>query len=155
MPPRQIWLFKFGCWAAIVTAIAHLLAHIALPPTPVNDTERQLLDLAVNYRFAFPGGSERALMDMLNGLSLAFALFFAALGAIGLVVARRGQDDALLMYGVAQSAAVASAVMLAISLAYFFIVPNLFIAVVAVCFGVAAVRAPGAGAEQRPGDSEG
>lgn len=155
MPPRQVWLFKFGCWAALVAAAVHLGGHIALPLSPVNEAERQLLDLASGYRFAFPGGSERTLMDMLDGFSLTFAVFFASLGAVGLVVARRGQQDALLMYGVAQSAAVASAVTLAISLTHFFIVPNLFIAVVAVCFGVAAVRAPGAGAGPSPDDSAG
>ena len=40
---------------------------------------------------------------------------FAAIGTIGRVVTKRGQADALLMYGVAQSAAIASAALLALS----------------------------------------
>jgi hypothetical protein len=143
MPPRQVWLFQFGCWAAIVAAVVHLSGHIAGRPAPVNDTERQLIDLATTYRRTLPGGAERSLMDVLDGFSLTFTVFFATLGSVGLVVAKRGRNDARLMYGVARNAAIAAAVVLAISLFYFFIVPTLFIAAVAVCFAVAAVRAPG------------
>ena len=118
MPPRQVWIFEFGCWAAIVTAVVHVVVAIAVPATPTSD----------------------------QGLNLVFAVGFAAIGAIGLVVGKRGQADALLMYGVAQRAAIASAAMLALSLFYLFvvfIVPTLFIAAVTTCFAVAAVRAPG------------
>jgi len=48
------------------------------------------------------------------------------------------------MYGVARTFAVASVVLLAISLLQFFIVPTMAIAVMALCFLVASVEAPGA-----------
>jgi hypothetical protein len=118
MPPRQVWIFQFGCWAAITTALVHLVVAIGVPSMPTSD----------------------------QALNLVFAVGFAAIGTIGQVVAKRGQADALLMYGVAQSAAIASAALLALSLFYLFVVfvvPTLFIAAVTTCFAVAAVRAPG------------
>jgi hypothetical protein len=118
MPPRQVWIFQFGCWAAIVTAVVHAVVGIGMPSTPTSD----------------------------QALNLAFAVGFGAIGAIGLIVATRGQADPLLMYGVAQRAAVASAALLALSIFYLFvvfIVPTLFIAAVTTCFAVAAVKAPG------------
>jgi hypothetical protein len=143
VPPRQVWLFKFGCWAAIATAVVHVAGTIAGGMTPTNDTERQLLELATTYQFALPGGAGRSLVDFLRGLSLVFSVFFATIGPIGLVVARRGQADPFLMYGVARRAAIASAAVLVISLAYFFIVPTLCVATVTVCFAASAVKAPG------------
>jgi hypothetical protein len=118
MPSRQLWLFRLGCWAAITTAIVHVVVAIGIPLIPTSD----------------------------EALNLAFAASFGTIGAIGLVVAKRGQADALLMYGVARYAAIASATLLILSLIYLFvvfIVPTLFIAAVTMCFTVAAVKAPG------------
>ena len=118
MPPRQVWIFQFGCWAAITTALVHVAVAVGAPSTPTSD----------------------------HALNLVFAVGFATIGSIGLVVAKRGHGDALLMYGVAQSAAVAASALLALSLFYLFavfVVPTLFIAAVATCFAVAAVKAPG------------
>jgi hypothetical protein len=117
MPPRQVWLFQFGCWAAITTAVVHVVVAI-VPITPTSD----------------------------EALNLTFAASFAAIGAIGLAVGKRGQADAQLMYGVARYCAIASATLLVLSLIYLFvvfIVPTLFIAAVTMCFAVAAVKAPG------------
>ena len=142
MPPRQLWIFKFGCWAALATAVIHLAGHLAGPQAPVNDTERQLVELATAYRFALPGGAERSLMDFMNGYSLTYALLVATIGGVGLVVEKRGRDDVTLMSGVARMFAVCTVVLLGISLSKFFIVPTLCIAVMAVCFLVASVEAP-------------
>ncbi len=87
MPPRQVWLFEFGCWAAITTAVIHVALGIAMRATD-------------------------------GPLNLLFAVCFAAVGAMGLVVSKRGQADAQLMYGVARSAAVATATLLVLSLSY-------------------------------------
>ena len=95
------------------------------------------------YRFAFPGGPARSMMQLLNGFSLLFAVLFAALGAIGLIVTKRGQHDPQLMYAAARALAVASASVLVISLTHFFIIPTMLFAAVTVCFAIAAVRAPG------------
>ena len=87
----------------MVTAIVHLAGHIAGPPAATNDTERQLLEVMTTYRFQFPGGAERTMMQMMNGFSLILSVLFAGLGAMGLVVAKRGQHDAQLMYAAART----------------------------------------------------
>jgi hypothetical protein len=124
---------------AFVTAVVHMVGHIAGPQPPANDTERQLLDLATTYHYRLPGGASRSLMNFLDGFSLTFAVFVTALGAIGLAVARRGSDDPLLMMAVARAITVACLAVTLISLWYFFIVPALFVAVVTLCFAFASV----------------
>jgi len=135
-------MFKFGCWAAILTAALHLAGHLAGPQAPVNDTERQLVELATTYKFALPGGTARSLMDFVDGFSLMFALLVATIGGVGLLVAKRGHEDVALISGVARAFAVSTVALLGISLAKFFIIPTLCIAVMATCFLVASIEAP-------------
>jgi hypothetical protein len=143
VPARQVWLFQFGCWAALVAAAVHLAGHIAGPPVAINDDEQQLFRLMTTYRFAYPGGTERTMMDFMTGYSLLLPVLLSAIGAMGLAVAKRGQHDSQLMYAAARIAAITSVVVLVISLTSFFIVPTLLFAAVTVCFTVSAVRAPG------------
>ena len=142
MPRRQLWFFQFGCWTTIVTAVVHLAGHLMPQSPPANDTERQLLQLATTYRFTLPGGAQRSTVDVLDGFTLSFALLLAGIGAAGLVVHKRGREDATLMTGVARALAVTSVALTIISLTNFFIVPTLFIAVMAICFLVASVESP-------------
>ena len=142
MPARQLWLFKFGCWASLVSAAVHLAGHVIGLQAPANAIERQLVQLASEYHMAMPGGSERSLMDFLNGFSLMFALMLATLGSVGLIVEKRGHGDPMLMLGVARAFTVATTAVLVVSVTHFFIVPTLFIAVLVVCFFCASVQAP-------------
>ena len=141
MPFRQLMVFRIGCAAAIVAAVVPLIGY-AIGLQPANDTERELLHLATTYRFDLPGGTQRSLMNFLDGLSLMTAVLLAALGAVGYVVQRRSAHDAALMIAVARTSAAATAVLLIISLACFFIVPTVCIALVAFCFALASVKAP-------------
>ena len=140
MPPRQLWIFKLGCWVACGTAALHL-AGLVLPTPTWGDAEG--LRAAAAVRVVFPGGSERTLRDLLVGFSLVYALFAAAIGGLGLAAARRGRDDARLMVAVARVQAIVCLALLVISLTHFFLVPTLLVAVMLVCFTLAAVRAPG------------
>lgn len=142
MPRRQLMVFRIGCIAALLTAALHMAGHLAGPPPPANDSERQLLDLATNYKFLWPGGASRSLLDFQSGFSLTFATLLATIGGVGLVVMKRGSSDPLLMLGVARVFALGSAVLLVISLTYFFIIPTTCIALVAVCFAISSVAAP-------------
>jgi hypothetical protein len=142
MVPRQVWLFKLGCWVAFITAGVHLTGHVMGPTAPANDTERQLAELATSYRFALPGGWERSLMDFVNGFSLTFSLFLMTMGGLGLIVIKRGQGDPLLLMATARTLAVASLVLLVITLVYFFLIPAAFILVMALCFLLASVSPP-------------
>ena len=96
MGRRQLTLFTIGCWMAVATGVFHLVGQLIGPLAPANDTERTLTELATTYKFALPGG-QRSLMQLMNGFSLSFALFFALLGGAGLIVAKRGRHDATLM----------------------------------------------------------
>jgi hypothetical protein len=144
MPPRQVWIFRFGCWATLLAAAVHLIGHVAGHPPPSNDVERQLEDLATTYRYTLPGGTERSLTDFMNGFSLMFAVQLTAMGVLGLVIIKRGQNDAALMLAASRTLALVSIGLLFISLTHFFIVPTLFIALMAISFAVSAVRAPSA-----------
>ena len=142
MPPRQLCLFKLGCWLAFLTAAVHVAGQLANPLQPQNDTERQLLTLATGYHFTLPGGASRSLMDFLHGFSWAFALFAATMGAAGLVAASRGRTDGALARAMARVLAGAGALLCIISLVDFFLVPTAFLLATTVCFALASVRAP-------------
>ena len=135
-------VFKLGCLAAVLTAMVHLAAHMLGPQPPVDDTEREVMRLVATHEFPFPGGSQRTLMDLMDGFSLTYAVLLATVGGIGYVVQKRSRDDAILMTALSRTLAAACAVMLVISLTHFFIVPTLFIALMTVCFALASVRAP-------------
>lgn len=144
MPRRQIVVFRIGCYLALLMALVHMVGHVAGPQAPANDTERQLLDLATTYEYSVPGGARRTLMDFMNGFSLAYSTLLAAIGALGLVIAKRGQQDPLLMVGAARVIALSAAGLLLVSLTQFFIVPTIFTAAILVPFAVASVRPPAA-----------
>jgi len=141
MIPRQLWLFKLGCWVACATAVVLLVGHIAGPLPPASGLDSQVRAAAAS-RLTFSDGAERSLPDLLNGFSLVYALLAATIGGVGLAVARRGGNDAALMAAVSRALALVCLGWLAISLAYFFLPPTLLIAVMLVCFALAAVRAP-------------
>ena len=142
MPFRQLLVFRIGCIAAVMTAVVHLAGHVAGPPPPGNDIEHELTRLATTYAYALPGGANRTLMDLVDGYSLTFTVLLSVVGGVGYIVQKRSGADAVLMTSVARALAGACAVLLVISLTYFFIVPTIFIALVTVCFGLASVRAP-------------
>jgi hypothetical protein len=142
VPPRQVWIFKFGCWASFITALVHLAGHLAGFPEPLGDAERQMMLHVTSYPLLLPGGVERTFLDLFGGLSLAFALLCATVGALGLVVARRASHDLVLMSATARTLAAATATLLVISLTKFFIMTSLFIALMAISFAVAAVKPP-------------
>jgi hypothetical protein len=143
MSPRQLFIFRVGCWSALATAAVHMIGEVQGLGSPANDVERQLMNLSTSYHFALPGGASRSLMDLFNGFSLMFALLLATIGAIGLMVHKRARQDTLLMLGVARTLAVSCGVMLVVSMTNFFIIPTMFIALITTCFALASVQPPG------------
>ncbi|MEZ5316074.1 MAG: hypothetical protein R2752_01595 [Vicinamibacterales bacterium] len=143
MPSRQLLAFQIGCWAALVSAAVHLAGHI-IGPQPTTPAEATVLQVASNVVLQLPGAS-RSLMDLFSGFSLALALFLAFWGGLGLMLARRARHDGPLMYAVARTMAGAAVILLVISLTDWFIVPSVCIAMMAISFAVAAVRAPDMG----------
>jgi hypothetical protein len=141
---RQRLCFKAGCWAALVTAAVHMLAHLSGPPPPANDTERQLVALYEGYRFSLPDGSLRSLADVMRGFSLIFSVFMAMLGGMNLLVVRRCASDGPFMALLTRLVFACCVTTLAVSLTHFFLVPTLFIAAVTICFAAALVKGSGA-----------
>lgn len=142
MAPRQVLAFQIGCWTAFVTAALHLAGHVA-GMQPVTPDEVRVIAAASEAVLALPGAT-RSILDLFDGFSLTFTLFLAFWGGLGLMILRRGRDDADLMYAVARTMAGAGVVLLVISLSYWFLIPSLCAAMIAVSFGVASVRAPAA-----------
>jgi hypothetical protein len=142
MPFRQVTMFRIGCWMAIVTAAVHLAGHLLGAAEPANDTEDTLITLATTYQFTFPDGAERTLMDLMDGMSLAFVLLMTVLGVAGLQVAKHGQEHGALMASAARVMAAGSVLLLVISLVYWFLMPSLLIAMMTFAFAFAAVKAP-------------
>jgi hypothetical protein len=81
-------------------------------------------------------------MNALEGFSLDAVVLLAVVGALGLVVARRGADDARLMWAVARACALGAVVLLVIALMKFSVLAAVPMAVMATCFLVASVEAP-------------
>jgi hypothetical protein len=139
MEKRQVFFFRFGCWVALSIAIALLVGYLIGPTNPSNDLGRSFRALAMEERFLLPGGSDRTLMDFVNGFSLMFCVVVAGVGGLGLIVAHRGSDNDLLMLAVSRVLAITSLLLLGLSLTYFFIVPTLVIALMTCCFAFASV----------------
>lgn len=142
MPPRQVWLFRVGCWVAIGVAVLQVLAHVIGILQPSNDIERQLVTLATEVPFAFPFGVSRTMMQVLAGSWLSFTVVLATLGTAGLVVAKRGHQDPFLVGGVARAFAIGGAALMALSLIDFFLVPTMCLALMTLCFALAGVENP-------------
>lgn len=141
MPPRQLWIFLFGCWVALGTALLHLISLVVAPlPAPAG-ADADGLRAAAGFPIVFPDGTERSLGDLIGGFNLVYVLLLATIGGVGLAAARRDRDGAGLV-DIARIQALACLALLVISLLYFFLIPTLLVAVMLVCFTLGAVRAP-------------
>jgi hypothetical protein len=142
MSHRQLVIFRIGCWAAIVTAVLHTIAHMQGPLAPQSEDHRILMDTAEALQFELPGGGSRSLMEFMRGYSLTFVLFLVVMGGTGLIIAKRGQSDEVLMSAVARVFAVGSAALLIVSLTHWFIIPTICITFFTLCFALTAVPRP-------------
>ena len=140
MSPRQLLFLKIGCWLAFLTGAMHLYGQIAGGGLQgANDDERAALLTLTTFRFELPGGTQRTILEFVEGFGLLWVLQLATLGGVGLVVAKRARADATLTSAVVRIFALVSLVMLGICVSHFFIIPSLFIALMTVSFAVASV----------------
>ncbi|MCB0280818.1 MAG: hypothetical protein KDD94_15035 [Calditrichaeota bacterium] len=84
-------LFSIGSYILIFASLAHLSGHFA-KKIPKNESEKQLLDLAVSYRFQTYGSIERTFIDFLDGFSLSFSLSTFFVGLVNLVIVKLAND---------------------------------------------------------------
>lgn len=138
----DVWgrrLFKIGGVLLLVLGLVHSLSLISAP-VPANDTERQLLDLANNYRFNLMG-SQRSLWNLMRGFSISFMLAALGFGALDLVLSR---EPSALLKRVTLLNILWLALMIAISLCYFFAAPTFFLALPLVAFILSWLKLPSA-----------
>jgi hypothetical protein len=130
-------LFAAGAVFLLVLGAVHSLSLFG-KPVPANDTERRLFDLMSNYKFNVMG-SLRSMDNFLRGFSISFMLAALAFGALDLVLCRERSG---LLKRVALVNAVWLAVMVAVALRYFFVVPTSFLVIAQLIFGLTWLMLP-------------
>ncbi len=133
-------LFTAGAVWLLLLALVHAFSLFA-KPAPANETERQLLDLMSNYRFNLMG-SFRSMSDMMRGFSVSFMA--AALG-FGILDLSLSGERAGLLKRAALINIIWLAVMTAVALHYFFVVPTSFLAAALLIFVMAWLKLPAEG----------
>lgn len=130
--------FRIGCIALLITACLHLVGHF-IGPIPENDTEKQMLDLMINYNMNI-GSETVTMMGLYKGFSLCFSLLFLWTGFMGLFLSKNLAENSTALRKAAYTYTIALGIMLAISLVYFFMIPTTCISVAFVFFAIAAFR---------------
>lgn len=124
-------LFRIGALVLALTGLMHLFGYFGSKATkPVNGTEFQLQELLYGHKTNMMGAM-RSQGDIFDGLNLTFAVFMFTLAALGFTIPV--DRKAALVFGVSL------AVMLAISLTYWFTVPTSFLAAGLLCFAGSAL----------------
>ena len=119
-------LFRIGALVLAVTGVAHLLGWLGSRGVkPVNSTEFQLNELLYGFKTNMMG-TMRTQGDVFDGLNLAFTVFMLTLAALGFTV-RVEKKTAIVI-------AASLAVMLGISVNYWFSMPTTFLAAGLACF---------------------
>jgi hypothetical protein len=129
-------IFQIGAGLLLLTGLVHSISLFA-ERAPANDTERQLQLLMDTYRLNLLG-SMRTMSELMRGFSISFMLGILAMAAADFAVA--GQSTAL-MKRVAVVNAVWLALMIAVSLRYFFIVPLSFLVACFIPFAIVSLAA--------------
>lgn len=122
-------LFMTGAVWLLLLGLVHGLSLLQ-KMIPANDTERQLLDLMVHYKFNVMG-SMRSMNDFLRGFSISFMLAPLAMGAVDLALCR---ERVSLLRRMALVNIVWLAAQTAVTLRYFFIAPTSFLIVALLIF---------------------
>jgi hypothetical protein len=139
--------FRIASYMLLVIGISHLIAHFYLQPyfqldrgintlLPANSKEMEMLVLMNEYKRTI-GGSSLSMMDIQNGFSLLYSLFFfwAALVNLGLSRMDLGRERTITICYINASAL---AIGTLISIVYFFWVPALSLGTTMAVFLLAA-----------------
>lgn len=119
-------LFRIGALILILCGAMHLFGHLGSKGAkPLNSYEFQLEEVMYGYK-ANVMGTMRSKGDIFDGMSLGFSVFMATLAALGFTV-RVERKTAIIF-------AASLAVMLGISITYWFILPTTFLAAALLCY---------------------
>jgi hypothetical protein len=130
-------LFKAGAMALLILGLVHSLSLIR-DLVPANDTEKQLLGLMSSYKFNLMG-SLRSMDDLFRGFSVSFMMAALGFGIFDVVL---WGERAGLLRRAALVNIIWLAVMTAVALRYFFVVPTSFLAVTLLIFILAWLKLP-------------
>lgn len=111
--------YRIGSVILIVTSLFHLFGHI-MGIAPSNETERRLLELMTGY--VMPG-VDRTMMELWNGFSLFYALFFLMTGTLNLMLAQAYSGHPEGLKAAAGVNAVGLGIGTAVSVVHFFLPP--------------------------------
>lgn len=142
--------FRAGSIILIVISVSHLAGHFFLLPhlrlvnnitgeLPANETERTLLQLMNEYHKNVSGAS-LSMMDLQNGLSLCYALFFLWTGILNLVMAKGLMRNKRLLAQISLLNSVILFIGAIVAVKYFFWLPIASFVLAGMSFVVAAVR---------------
>jgi|SRR5579862_5383268 len=131
-------LFQAGALLLLLLGIVHSLSLFE-KLIPANATEKQLLDLMVNYKFNLMG-TTRSMADLLRGFSISFMLSVLGLGILDLLLSR---ERVALLKRLALINAAWLAAMTGVSLRYFFAAPTSFLTAPLLFFTLAWLKLPG------------
>ena len=106
---------------------------------PANTTEKQLLDLMVDYKFNLMG-TTRSMANLLRGFSVSFMLSVLGFGILDLLLSR---ERLALLKRLALINTIWLAAMTAVSLRYFFAAPTSFLIAALLIFTLAWLKLPG------------
>jgi hypothetical protein len=129
MNRRQRLCFQCGAAMLLLTAAAHLAGHFSGGGPPADASEAELLRLMTTYTREM-GHGPRSTMDLFSGFSLCFATLLALTGALDLLMLRRQATDAAFMRAATLLNALGAALLLALSIVYFFPPPTICLALV-------------------------
>jgi hypothetical protein len=139
--------FRIACLFLLFTGVSHLAGHFLLlphftltySPIPTAPAERATLDLMNSYHKVI-GGKEVSYMDIQNGLSLCYALFFSWLGLVFLMIAKGLARNKRMLSHICLLNTAMLMVGIVISYQYFFWVPLASFVIGSILFIIAALR---------------
>lgn len=130
-------LFGTGAVVSLLTGLAHLAGHLSAPPPPGSASEATMRSLMETLAFELPGAT-RTTMELYDGFSLVFSAFLLFVALLDVVLLRRSRQDPGLLLPVAVVNAGGFAVLLGISLRYFFAIPTACFAAAFLAFALCA-----------------
>ncbi len=135
----MLW-FRIGSFALIATGFIHLIGHFR-GINPANETEKQLIDLMTGYVLQ---PINITMMELFNGFSLFYALFFLMTGELDLWLSRAYKENPTEVKKIAVVNIIGLGVGTGISFYYFFFAPILCISIALVCFVISffTIKAP-------------
>jgi hypothetical protein len=142
--------FRIASILLVVIFASHLAGHLFLIPhlqlthnvtgqMPSNETEEKLLSL-MNHYHRHVGGSSISMMDIQNGLSLCYSIFFLWAGILNLLILKGLVRNKRLLSQISIVNAVVLFIGAWISVEYFFWLPFVSFLVTGILFVVAAFR---------------